>query len=61
MRCFYNEEARKIIKDIFKKSDTQCAKRTTRYVKLRHHYEDIIRREFMKKVAICLIPHLIDT
>ena len=56
MRPFQNisdvsiEEARKILKDIAsKKPDTQCAKGTTGYMELRHHYEDILRCEFMKK------------
>lgn len=44
------EEAEKILKDIAsKKPDIQCAKRTTQYMELRHHYEDILRCEFMKK------------
>lgn len=56
MRPFQNlsdisiEEAEKIIKDIAqKKPNTQCAKRTNEYMKLRHHYEDILRCEFIKK------------
>lgn len=44
------EEAKKILEDIAsKKPDTQCAKRTTEYMELRHHYEEILRREFAKK------------
>lgn len=39
-----------ILKDIAsKKPNTQCAKRATGYMELRHHYEDILRCEFMKK------------
>ena len=56
MRPFQNlsdvsiEEAEKILKDIASsKPDTQCAQRITGYMELRHHYEDILRHEFMKK------------
>lgn len=44
------EEAEIVLKDIAsQKPNTQCAKRTTEYMELRHYYEDILRREFMKK------------
>ena len=44
------EDAKKILEDIAsEKPDTQCAKRTTGYMELRHHYEEILRREFVKK------------
>lgn len=55
------EEARKILKDIAsKKPDTQCAKRTTGYIELRHHYEDILRCEFMKDSHPTFSPRVND-
>ena len=54
------EEARKILKDIaLKKPNTQCAKRTNEYMELRHHYEDILRSEFIKRAAIFKENHRI--
>ena len=44
------DEAKKILMDIaLKKPNTQCAKRADEYMELRHHYEDILRCEFIKK------------
>ncbi|MBD5546793.1 MAG: hypothetical protein HDQ97_05285 [Lachnospiraceae bacterium] len=44
------DEAKKILMDIaLKKPNTQCAKRADEYMELRHHYEDILRCEFVKK------------
>lgn len=55
------EEARKILKDIAsKKPDTQCAKRTTGYIELRHHYEDILRCKFMKDSHPTFSPRVND-
>lgn len=48
-----DEEANRILHNIAKcKPDTQCAKRTPDYMAKRRYYEDILRKEFQKKVEL---------